>query len=186
MTDWWAPEAAALDWFSNSSRICRDSTMATVEQPPQPAGLPLRLPALLREEIAEGCMKAYPQEACGILLGTETDAGRWVTRVLPVANEAPDGVRRRRYSVPGASLLHAERQASAAGEQVLGFYHSHPDHSPQPSPTDLAHAWPYYSYVIVSVHGGGIGELRSWRLDESAGRFHAEPLSIVHPEKSSK
>lgn len=160
--------------------------MATVEEAQHPAGLPLRLPALLRDEIAGGCIRAYPQEACGILLGTDTDAGRWVTRVLAVPNEAPEGLRSRRYSVPGASLLLAERQASAAGERVLGFYHSHPDHAPKPSPTDLAHAWPYFSYLIVSVGRGGIGELRSWRLDEAAGRFHAEPLSIVHPEKSSK
>lgn len=139
----------------------------------------LRLPDRVREEISRACRDAFPREACGILLGTETPAGRWVSRSVAVRNDAPAELQTRRYCVPPDVLLRVEREASAQGVRVLGFYHSHPNHAPQPSPTDLAQAWPYYSYLIVSVRGGETAELRSWRLDEAAGRFQPEPLVVV-------
>lgn len=143
------------------------------------AAVPLELPEGVRGVVVAACREAFPLEACGILLGTETSQGRRVSRAVPVKNDAPAEQQARRYCVPSATLLAVEREAESRGERVLGFYHSHPNHAPQPSPTDLTEAWPYYSYLIVSIREGGAFELRSWRLDEQHGRFQPEPLSIV-------
>jgi proteasome lid subunit RPN8/RPN11 len=59
---------------------------------------------------------------------------------------------------------------------VLGFFHSHPDHPARPSAFDLEHAWPYYSYLIVSVVDGKVAGIASWRLAADRTRFDPEPL----------
>lgn len=70
----------------------------------------------------------------------------------------------------------AEKRATEAGGELLGFYHSHPDHPAQPSQYDLDHAWPVFSYVIVSVREGVAGDMTSWRLREDRSAFDEERL----------
>ena len=120
---------------------------------------------------------AYPNECCGALLGREVQEEREVLEVLPLENQRQDSARNR-FSVAPEDVLRAEKMARARGLDVLGWYHSHPDHPALPSEFDRAHAWPWYSYVIVSVEKGTPGAISSWRLEDSRARFAFEPLTI--------
>jgi len=72
----------------------------------------------------------------------------------------------------------AEKRASALGAELLGFYHSHPDHPARPSQYDLDHAWPFFSYIIVSVRDGVSEDMTSWRLREDRSAFDPEELHV--------
>ena len=116
------------------------------------------------EAIRHHASRGYPEEVCGVLVGRDEDGrGRAITRVVPIDNSRVDE-RARRYIIPPESLRQAERSAAAAGLDVIGFYHSHPDHPAEPSVYDREHAWPWYTYVIVPVMAGASGEPRAWRL----------------------
>jgi proteasome lid subunit RPN8/RPN11 len=125
----------------------------------------------LAEAIREHAAEAYPHECCGALIGT----GRVVGDLLPLPNMTEDGPRRRFLVRPQDYRL-AEKTAAAAGAALLGFYHSHPDHPARPSQYDLDHAWPSFSYVIVSVVDGEAGPMTSWRLRNDRSAFDEEPL----------
>ncbi|WP_035985916.1 M67 family metallopeptidase [Leptolyngbya sp. KIOST-1] len=152
--------------------------------------------------IAQAVVAGYPREACGLLVGhrvlaaedptDETD--RTVTAVVPVANawdssrqDYTDGEaegqahsQRDRYWIDPADLLAVQRQARQQGLEIIGIYHSHPDHPAVPSECDRALAWPVYSYVIVSVVQGRVAALNSWRLDEHS-QFQPEAVKMIEP-----
>lgn len=119
----------------------------------------------------------YPEECCGILLGTQSRDGQretsLVERVLSIENEREDS-RHNRFLIRSETVLAAHREARRLGLDVLGYYHSHPDHPAVPSDYDREHAWPGMSYVIVSVENGAVAETRSWRLTEDRDRFLEE------------
>jgi len=115
---------------------------------------------------------AFPHECCGALLGT---AGQ-VTATFPLPNTTEEGPRRR-FLVRPADYQAAERDASARGLELLGFYHSHPDHPARPSQYDLDHAWPVFSYVIVSIMGGEPAAMTSWLLKDDRSAFDEQPLA---------
>ncbi len=119
----------------------------------------------------------YPQECCGALLGREDEAARQVTAVLPLVNRRDDSLRNR-FSVSAEDVRAADRAAREKGLEVLGWYHSHPDHPAWPSAYDREHAWPWYSYVIVSVVNGTPQEMTSWRLGDDRGAFAGEEIEI--------
>ena len=101
-----------------------------------------------------------------------------VQDVQPLANSR-DGERHRRFLVTPKDYQRAEAEASARGLTLLGFYHSHPDHPALPSGYDLAHAFPFFSYVIVSVQKGEPTEVRSFVMKEDRSDFDAEELQTV-------
>jgi proteasome lid subunit RPN8/RPN11 len=135
----------------------------------------LHLTAAQRSQIASAAEASYPHECCGILFGTDTPAGRLVDELQPVPNTAPEDQRHRRFAIDPAMLIAAEKKCGPP-RVVLGFYHSHPDHPAVPSEHDRAHAWPFYSYVIVSVRHRNAADLTSWTLDETAGQFQPQPI----------
>jgi len=135
----------------------------------------LRLRARETEQIHGHLCRAYPEEGCGVLLGREVGGARSVERVLPFENQREDS-RHHRYLIAPEQFLIAEREGRAAGLDVVGFFHSHPDHPASPSAFDLEHAWPYYSYLIVSVEAGRVVDTRSWRLATDRTRFEVETL----------
>ena len=137
----------------------------------------LALDAKLLAEMHEHLCRAYPEEGCGVLLGREADGRRRVAGIVESENHL-DRSRHHRYLIAPEQLLEAEREGRRLGLEVLGFFHSHPDHPAQPSAFDLEHAWPYYSYVITKVSGGRIAETRSWRLAEDRSRFEPETLEL--------
>ena len=114
----------------------------------------------------------YPNECCGALIGRDSV----VTESFALPNTTEEGPRRR-FLVRPSDYRAAEARAGQTGRELLGFYHSHPDHPAQPSQYDLDHAWPSFSYVIVSVRDGQPRELRSWRLREDRSQFDEEPVN---------
>ena len=137
----------------------------------------LNIPPALDAEMRAHLGRAYPEEGCGVMLGRETGSVREVSRLVSLENRRDDQ-RERRYLIAPEQFLAADREARAAGLEVLGFFHSHPDHPSRPSAFDLEHAWPYYSYVIVSVERGRPADARSWRLREDRSAFDAEQLLV--------
>ncbi len=133
----------------------------------------------LNDKLASGIRAhgeaAYPHECCGALLGCHTGADRETRALLPLLNRRTDSPQNR-FSVSAADVRAAEQAAAAQGLDLIGWYHSHPDHPAQPSDYDREHAWPWYSYVIVSVHSGHGAELTAWRLAEDRSAFEHEPL----------
>ena len=119
----------------------------------------------------------YPDECCGALLGR--DGQVTLTHALP--NTTEEGPRRR-FLVRPDDYREAERQAAARQLDLLGFYHSHPDHPARPSQYDLDHAWPSFSYVIVSVMNGEPGAMTSWRLREDRSGFAEELIDASEPD----
>ncbi len=123
---------------------------------------------------------AYPNECCGAMLGRDNSASpggeRMVQRLEPLANAFAPGERYHRFSLDPLQLMKLEKTASAAGLAVLGFYHSHPNVAARPSEYDRSHAWPFYSYVIVSIAKGKSVDLTSWQLDEATEQFKSEEI----------
>lgn len=122
----------------------------------------------------------YPEECVGALVGRPAPGGdgdREVVRVALAGNERTTE-RRRRYLLGPARLLEIDEEARGDGLEVVGFFHSHPDHPAEPSEFDREHAWPWYSYVIVPVRNGVPGTPRAWTLRPDRGAFEEEPIVI--------
>jgi proteasome lid subunit RPN8/RPN11 len=129
------------------------------------------------DEIRRQGEQEYPHECCGLLLGrTETDGTKRVVEVYPVSNAREEEARHNRSLILPGEYLRGERHARARALDVLGNYHSHPDHPAVPSQFDLEHAWPTWSYIIVSVREGKAVELRSWEMRDDRSRFDEEEL----------
>ena len=131
----------------------------------------IRLDAGCRAAITAHGRETYPNECCGVMYGLDGH----VSSVLALANNTEEGPRRR-FRVSDRDYMAAERKARELGAEMLGFYHSHPDHPAQPSQYDLDHALPNMSYVIVSVSAGEPGDLRSFVLRDDRSQFDEEPV----------
>ena len=119
--------------------------------------------------------ESYPHECCGALLGTEGEKGREVLDVFPLVNRRDDSPRNR-FSISPEDFRAAEKAARERGLELIGWYHSHPDHPPLPSEYDREHAWPWYSYIIVSVVEREPKQMTSWRLADNRLRFEPEAI----------
>ncbi|MBI5143224.1 MAG: pyridoxal-phosphate dependent enzyme [Nitrospirae bacterium] len=138
-------------------------------------------PALTRalfREMGAYFEKCYPEEGCGLLLGVQT--GRpdkpVIKKFAQVTNRNADS-RNDRYDIDPNDYRRVEAEARNAGLKILGIAHSHPDHPPRPSQTDLDAAWEDFSYFIFSISGGGMVSGYSWRLEN--GAFREELIDIV-------
>jgi len=129
--------------------------------------------------IRQHAQSTYPEEGGGLLLGRFEDSRAVVSeiRVLPNTWDV-DAERRRRYLIPGDVMLREQRAADARDLDVVGYFHSHPDHPAAPSEFDREHALPNWSYVIVSVQQGRAGDVLAWRLREDRSAFEAQPIAI--------
>ena len=130
----------------------------------------------IAEAMAQHAASAYPYECCGFLLGEETAGKVTVLELLPVDN-THGGERRRRFFIEPVSYMRAERTAIQKGLQLVGVYHSHPDHPAIPSEEDRTHALAGFRYPIVSVQKGKTAETRSWQLGEDR-LFQEEKLTV--------
>jgi len=151
--------------------------------------LEVGISAELAEKIREHGVETYPYECCGALLGKELGAtgraeseaigagsSREIRSLHPLVNRRDDSPRNR-FSVTAEDVREAEKAARAQGLDVIGWYHSHPDHPARPSDYDRDHAWPWYSYIIVSVHTGVPQDMTSWRLKDDRTGFLEEKIS---------
>jgi proteasome lid subunit RPN8/RPN11 len=110
--------------------------------------------------------ETYPHECCGALVGKDDH----VAAIVKLPNTTEEGPRRR-FLVRPADYRDAEKQANLLGGDLLGFYHSHPDHPARPSQYDLDHAWPTFAYIIVSVAEGVAQDMTVWFLKEDRSSF---------------
>ena len=126
----------------------------------------------------------YPYECCGLLVGRFAGGGRKeVVETYPISNAREEEAKRNRFLIRPEELMRGERHARARGLDVVGFYHSHPDEEAIPSRYDLEHAWPTYSYIVVSVRQGRAVALRSWEMEADRSKFNEEELKTVNGEQ---
>ncbi|HYU63864.1 MAG TPA: M67 family metallopeptidase [Verrucomicrobiae bacterium] len=126
----------------------------------------------IRSHGAEG----YPQEICGIMVGPRND--RTVSGVKRARNIVVERSRDR-YEIDPRDHIRIQREADAAGLDIVGYYHSHPDHPAQASRFDTERAWAGYVYLIVAVHQGKPVDANAFVADRDGGPFQPEPLEVV-------
>jgi len=121
----------------------------------------------------------YPHEACGLMGGTVEGEGERtvVAQLVPLANQRLDAAHNR-YLIDPDAFRRAQSELDRAGLEIVGIYHSHPDHPAEPSAFDREHAWPRLSYVIVTVAAGQGRDMRSWRLSDDRAVFAEEPITL--------
>jgi proteasome lid subunit RPN8/RPN11 len=120
--------------------------------------------------------ETYPHECCGVLLGqTNDDGSRVVTSTARCGNTRTDSPENR-YHIDPRELIRIQREGRERGEDIVGFYHSHPDHPARPSQFDEEHAWPWYTYLVLGVQEGRAGALGAFELDESSRAFREVKL----------
>jgi len=137
--------------------------------------------------------REYPNECCGVILGQVNGARKVAGEIVPLKNLRNDPVRaqellplvdpaketeRNRFLIDPLDQLRIEKDARGRGLEVLGYYHSHPDHPARPSVYDREHGWPWYSYIIVSVEQGIAKDLTCWVLAEDGGMFLPEAVEV--------
>jgi proteasome lid subunit RPN8/RPN11 len=135
----------------------------------------LRLSDTLVEEVRREGERAYPGECCGVMAGRAGEV-KDVLRLVPMPNRRTDDPHR--YLITPGDLRQVTARLRASGLEVLGYYHSHPDHPAAPSAFDTEHAWPWYSYVIVGVERGRAAELTSWILEDDRSAMGRESLEV--------
>src|SRR5437660_5703812 len=143
----------------------------------------LTIPPAVDASIRRHGQETYPHECCGALVGCD---GR-VADIVPLPNTTEEGPRRR-FLVRPSDYREAERRATELGGELLGFYHSHPDHPARPSQYDLDHAWPTFAYIIVSVMAGQSTDMTVWYLKEDRSTFDEGQLIYAensHPDTAA-
>lgn len=142
----------------------------------------LKIPGLVFEQIRKHGEETYPFECCGVLLGEFDEAGiKTVSSAAACGNTRTDSAENR-YHISPAELVRIQREATMEGRDIVGFYHSHPDHPARWSTTDLAEAhWTGCSYVITSIEKGQAAITNSFLLEgqEETKRFEDEALEIT-------
>jgi proteasome lid subunit RPN8/RPN11 len=118
------------------------------------------------DEMYRDALQSFPDECCGFFFGKELEEERIVTNVL-VVNNSKEGDKRRRFEISPKDYLNAEKFSDENDLQLLGVYHSHPNHPAIPSEHDRIAAQPYFSYIIISVKENAIAAIRSWQLNDN-------------------
>ena len=121
----------------------------------------------------------YPYECCGLLIGHyEADGRKVVTETYPISNAREETAKRNRFLIEPQELMRGEKYARSKQLDIVGFYHSHPESPAVPSQYDLEHAWPTYSYIIVSVLNQKAGDLFSWEQRPDRSKFDREEMKV--------
>ena len=129
-------------------------------------------------EIRQHGERDYPFECCGLMLGRfENNSQKVVLETYPISNAREEAAKRNRFLIRPDELMRGEKYARAKGLDVVGFYHSHPDDRAVPSKYDLDHAWPTYSYVVVSIEKGQAVDLQSWEMEADRSKFNDEEIN---------
>jgi len=141
----------------------------------------LRIPSALLARIWQHGQLAYPEEGAGLMLGRFDGEARVVTHLLPLENHFQPESRGRRYLIAPRDLLRAEDEAERLGVEIVGVFHSHPDHPARASEFDTQWALPVYSYLITQVQAALALESTCWRLTDDRARMDEEALEISDP-----
>ena len=121
---------------------------------------------------------AYPEEGAGLIFGTDKEGERKVISIYPISNSREDMARHNRYLITAKDMLKGEVAAEKLGLDVIGIFHSHPDHPDRPSEFDREWAMPWFSYIITSVQKGKAESSRSWRLLDDRTAFSEEKIEL--------
>ena len=134
-------------------------------------------------EMREHGERDYPFECCRLMLGRfAADARKLVEEIYPISNAREEEAKRNRFLIRPEELVRGEKYAREKHLDVVGFYHSHPDDRAVPSQYDLEHAWPTYSYIVVSVLKGTADDLQSWQMEPDRTRFNPEKIVLATDE----
>ena len=137
--------------------------------------MPLKIGAGDVGHIHDHAKETYPEECAGVLVGMDTGGMKIVVDVWRAENTHEEE-RSRRFLIEPLKIKEFEERAAERDMDVLGFYHSHPDHPAQPSEYDREHAWPGWSYVIASVSAENVEDMRSWVLKGDRSGYDEEPI----------
>ena len=132
----------------------------------------------IEKSIREFGEQEYPNECCGLLFGKiNSDKSKEITEILPISNAQNEENRYNRFLITPKDMIKGELYARKHNVDIIGFYHSHPDHPAKPSQFDLEHAWPVYSYIITSVINGKADVMTSWLLSSNRAKFENEEIN---------
>jgi proteasome lid subunit RPN8/RPN11 len=145
---------------------------------------PLKIGPEVLKRIHEHGEQSYPEEGAGLLLGHEGNDLREVVAILPLTNAREDTARHNRYLITPQDMIAGENEAIRLGLDIVGVFHSHPDHPNRPSEFDREWALPWYSYLITSVSAGKAAGSRSWRLKDDRQEFSEETLLLGEAESN--
>src|SRR6059058_1857492 len=129
-----------------------------------------------KNEIRAHGERDYPYECCGLMLGRFESGLKQVVETYAISNAREEAAKRNRFLIRPEELMQGEKYARDKGLDVVGFYHSHPDDRAVPSQYDLEHAWPTYSYIVMSVEKGRAVDLRSWEMEADRSKFNEEEI----------
>lgn len=144
----------------------------------------ITIPAKVLAKIHAHGEVSYPEEGAGLLLGMENGSNREVAAILELTNAREESARHNRYLLTAQDMFKGEQQAMRMGLDVIGVFHSHPDHPDRPSEFDREWAIPWFSYLITSVENGAAISSRSWRLSDDRQRFTEEELEVQSTGKN--
>lgn len=139
----------------------------------------IEIPLKILERIHAHGELSYPEEGAGLLLGQLEVERKRVKDILVLPNAREDGSRHNRYLLSPEDYLKGEDEAASRGLEVIGVFHSHPDHPEQPSEFDREWAWPAFSYLITSVRKGKAVSSCSWCLKDDRSAFIEEKTVIL-------
>jgi proteasome lid subunit RPN8/RPN11 len=141
----------------------------------------LKIDKRLKEKIESYGAASYPYEGCGLLLGDQLNGDNVVSALFPVANSwEVEEEKRERFLISSQDMLKAELEAAAQGLDIVGIFHSHPDHPPIASPRDVAWAaWSGHSYLITEIRQGQPKQSRSWQLLPDRSGFEEEIVEFI-------
>ncbi|HEY46642.1 MAG TPA: M67 family metallopeptidase [Anaerolineae bacterium] len=138
----------------------------------------LHIPQELLLQIWDYGERTYPEENAGLILGAINGDERWASRLLPLENQSQSESRHNRYLINPEDMMAGEQEAESLDLEILGVFHSHPDHPAEPSEFDLQWALPWFSYLITSVDRGQALDSRSWRLNDDRSQMIEEVLHV--------
>lgn len=137
--------------------------------------MPIKIGSGDTGRIHDHAKEAYPEECAGAIVGMDTGEMKVVVDIWRAENTHEEE-RSRRFLIEPLQVKRFEEQAAERDLDLLGFYHSHPDHPAEPSEYDRSHAWPYYSYIIASVSKDEVRDMRSWVLKDDRSGYDEESI----------
>ncbi|NIM65381.1 MAG: hypothetical protein GTO51_05250 [Candidatus Latescibacteria bacterium] len=131
------------------------------------------------DQIRRHAESSYPAECCGALFGVKNNDTRSVSEIIPLPNRWDGESAKQRYLITADDYIYLEKTAEEKGADILGFYHSHPDHAAQPSDYDREQALPVYAYLIVAVEKGTARDIACWVLCNDRSAFSRETMNVT-------